>query len=277
MIVDSQMHVWAANTPERPWPPGAHAHRDEPFGPDDALREMDRVGVDRCVLIPPRVEGGRHDLAIDAAERHPDRFAVIVQLPLTAGDAGAKQLEELHTHPAVLGARAMFSRDAVGYLEDGTADWLFETAVRLGIPVLASCPGRQHLIGKLAEKYPQLPITICHFGLPTNLRDNEIAQPVADLLALAQFPNIAVKASSLPAFVTDPYPFRSLFPHIKAVVEAYGARRVFWGSDVTRVAVDYAEQKSMFVDEMDFLSQADLELIMGKAICDWFGWPVAGA
>ena len=171
----------------------------------------------------------------------------------------------------------MFSRDAVGYLEDGTADWLFETAVRLGMPVLASCPGRQHLIGKLAEKYPQMPITVCHFGLPTDLRDNEIAQPCggpAGTRAVPEYRGQGELAAGF--FVTDPYPFRSLFPHIKAVVEAFGARRVFWGSDVTRVAVDYAEQKSMFVDEMDFLLQADLELIMGRAICDWFGWSGAG-
>ena len=33
MIVDSQLHIWAADTPERPWPPGqaARAHQPTPL------------------------------------------------------------------------------------------------------------------------------------------------------------------------------------------------------------------------------------------------------
>lgn len=29
----------------------------------------------------------------------------------------------------------------------------------------------------------------------------------------------------------------------------------------------------MFTEELPFLTRRDLELIMGKAICDWLGWP----
>ena len=32
MIVDSQIHVWKASTPERPWNPGAQPQMPEPFG-----------------------------------------------------------------------------------------------------------------------------------------------------------------------------------------------------------------------------------------------------
>jgi L-fuconolactonase len=49
LIVDAQVHIWAAETPERPWPPGgrARAHRKVPFSKDDLLREMTAVGVAR--------------------------------------------------------------------------------------------------------------------------------------------------------------------------------------------------------------------------------------
>ena len=30
-IVDSQVHLWGADTPERPWPPGRAAQAQQPY------------------------------------------------------------------------------------------------------------------------------------------------------------------------------------------------------------------------------------------------------
>ena len=71
-IVDAQVHIWGADTPERPWPPGqAHrAHRPQPFSKDDLLAAMAAAGVDRAVIVPPSWEGDRNDLALAAAQAH---------------------------------------------------------------------------------------------------------------------------------------------------------------------------------------------------------------
>ena len=57
LIVDAQVHIWAANTPERPWPARHAPHRPMPFSQADLLREMDAAGVQRAVLVPPSWEG----------------------------------------------------------------------------------------------------------------------------------------------------------------------------------------------------------------------------
>ena len=75
-IVDAQVHVWGANTPERPWPARAEPHR-APLGKEELLAEMDKAGVDGVVIVPPSWEGDRNDLAIDAAKSHPDRFCIM--------------------------------------------------------------------------------------------------------------------------------------------------------------------------------------------------------
>ena len=67
MIVDSQVHIWAADTPERPWPPitdptQSRPHKPEPITTDDMLREMKLAGVDRAVIAPPVWEGVRTHL-----------------------------------------------------------------------------------------------------------------------------------------------------------------------------------------------------------------------
>jgi predicted TIM-barrel fold metal-dependent hydrolase len=83
LIVDTQVHIWAADTPERPWPKRHQPHRAEPFGKDELLREMGKAGVDRAIIVPPSWEGERNDLALAAAAAHPDRFAVMGRLDQT--------------------------------------------------------------------------------------------------------------------------------------------------------------------------------------------------
>jgi len=83
---------------------------------------------------------------------------------------------------------------------------------------------------------------------------------------------VTVKATGLPGNASDGYPFVSLHAHIRRVVEAFGAHRVFWGSDVTRLRCTYREAVTMFTHELDFLSEDDLEWVMGRAMSDWIGW-----
>ena len=59
LVVDAQIHLWAADTRDRPWPPdGAQrAHKPYPVGKDMALAAMKEAGVDRAVIVPPSWEG----------------------------------------------------------------------------------------------------------------------------------------------------------------------------------------------------------------------------
>src|SRR5438874_12896501 len=58
LIVDAQVHIWGANTPERPWPAGRSSpHRPQPFSKDDLLQEMNAAEVARVVIVPPSWEG----------------------------------------------------------------------------------------------------------------------------------------------------------------------------------------------------------------------------
>src|SRR5438067_5416435 len=84
LIVDAQVHIWGDDTPERPWPASGRSrpHRPQPFSKDDLLREMDAAGIARVVIVPPSWEGDRNDLALEAAQLHPDRFAVMGRPPL---------------------------------------------------------------------------------------------------------------------------------------------------------------------------------------------------
>jgi hypothetical protein len=56
--------------------------------------------------------------------------------------------------------------------------------------------------------------------------------------------------------------------------DAYGPRRLFWGSDLTRLPCSYRVCVSLFTEELKWLSAHDVEWIMGRALCEWLDWPI---
>src|SRR5216683_7309104 len=83
-IVDAQVHLWKANTPDRPWPPNTVPQLPQPFGYDQLLPMMDEAGVERVVIVPPSWEGDRIDYALEAHAKHPTRFGIMGRIPLAS-------------------------------------------------------------------------------------------------------------------------------------------------------------------------------------------------
>ena len=275
-IIDAQVHIWKAPSDERPWIPGGidYAHfGGEPFSASDVLAEMDRAGVERTLLVSPSWEGYRNDAVLEAATEHSDRFGAIVRVDLRERDLD--QLVAWKADPRVLGARILFAMHTESWLRDGLADWFWPVAEEIGLNIMVFAPYQYAGIRAIAERYPKLRLALCHLSMDIALRDDEIAPQVDQVLTLAELPNIAVKASSLPSYVTDDYPFRSLHGHLERIVTAFGRERVFWGSDLSRLRCSYKELVDLFVKELTFLDDEDRTWIMGKAIVEWFGWDAA--
>ncbi len=247
-VIDAQVHIWGAETPERPWPPegAALAHRPTPLGKDKLLREMDVAGVERAIIVPPSREGDRNDRAMEAALLHPERFAVMT-----------------------------FHRGAYRtWLTGGTANWFWAAAERVGIAVMVFAPGLLPHSAAVAARHPDLRLVLDHLALSGDSKDAALGPALKPVLALAQYPNVAVKATSLPSYVTDAYPSPSLHTHIRHVVEAYGPHRVFWGTDLTRLRGFYRQAVTLFTEELDYLSDIDTTWIMGRGLAEWLGWPL---
>jgi L-fuconolactonase len=273
-VIDSQVHIWAADRPDRPWIEGgaSYAHRG-PTGVlsgDELLGEMAAVGVDRALLISPTWEGTRNDLVLEESEKHPDQFKTIVRFAIDQPDA--EQLAAWGADSRILGTRLVFLRHSADWLEDGTADWVWPVLESIGMPAMVYAPGQTAAVRRLAEKYPSLRLTLSHLNLSPELRDDAIRPGVAETLELADLPNVSVMASSLPCFTTQQYPFTNVHEAIQRVVGAYGAERVFWGSDLSRIPCSYPDAVNLFTKELDFLSPEQLRLVMGDALGEWFGW-----
>lgn len=273
-VTDAQVHIWADERPDRPWPAEgrARAHRFPAFTEADLLREMDEAGVARAVLVPPSFEGDRNDVATAAARAHPDRLTVMARFDPLAADART-QYAQLRATPGVRGFRMTYHRPhmAAG-LTAPDAQWFFAALAADAVPVMIYAPGQRAALRELATRHPGLRVIVDTLGLTLDLRDDEIDAPLRDLLTLADCPDVAVKATALPAHVSDAYPFKTLGPRLRRVVDAFGMRRVFWASDLTRVPHPYRDIVD-FPADLGVFGDDELTWLMGRGIATWLDWP----
>jgi len=278
LIVDSQVHIWGANTPERPWPGRAHAQREIPLGHEELLREMDAAGVDRVVIVPPSWEGDRNDLAFAAVQAHPDRFAIMGRFNPEAPDARTA-IKSWMQQRGMLGMRFSFHIPVLQQpLIDGKFDWVWSEAEKLGIRLMILVP--QHMvqtIDAIAGRHPALKIVMDHMALSSGKPEEETFRNFDKLLTIAKRPNVAVKASALPCYLKEQYPFTKLQTYVKRAYETFGPKRLFWGSDLSRSPVPYRQHIDMWLKDAPWVKAADQEWILGRGICEWLGWKLPRA
>ena len=116
-----------------------------------------------------------------------------------------------------------------------------------------------------------------HFALHGSERNEDAFRHFDNLLALARWPNVAVKASALPFFATDGYPYRRMHPFLRRAYDAFGPKRMFWGTDLSRLPCSYRQAITMFTEEIAWFTSEDKEWIMGRGLCEWLGWKLPAA
>jgi predicted TIM-barrel fold metal-dependent hydrolase len=274
LIVDSQIHMWPPNTPERPWVAGARPQLPEPMTIERVVPMIDAAGVDRVVIVPPTLEGKRVDYGQEAARRFPGRFATMGHVALD-DPTEARRLAGLRDQPAVLGVRLNIAGAQAAWLTDGTADWLWGAAEKARVPVMFLTTGQTALFAPIAERHPALTLIIDHLGISSEtVRNKGIPEAVAASASLAKYQNVSVKLSSIPLFSNEPYPFRDMTDHIRRLFDAFGPQRCHWGTDVTNsfAKASYRERVTHFTETLAFLTEDDKDWVMGRAILQRLRW-----
>ena len=268
IVVDGQVHIWSGGKP------GNANHRQvEKFTADDLLKEMDAGGVDAALIHPPTSwDPNANEMAVEAAKKHPNRLAILGNFPLDKPEsrqlvAGWKQ------RPGMLGFRFTFLQPHMkSWPTDGTMDWLWPAAEKAGTPIALLCADFLPTVAQVAQKHPGLKLIIDHLGRPGGSKGASAWANVADVTALAKYPNVAMKATGAPGYSSESYPFRDIHDHLKRLYDAFGPQRFFWGTDITRMPCTWKQCVTLFTEELPWLKGRDLELVMGRAVCDWLGW-----
>ena len=269
-IVDAQIHLWGSGLPSN------MAHRQvTSFTVEDALKLMDAAGVDAAVIHPPDWDSNSTELALQAVRQFPRRFAVLGAFPLNQPD-NLILVNSWRSQPGMLGLRYLFLREPMrSWLTDGTLDWLWAAAERASVPIAMLATDSLSHIGRIAERHPGLRLTIDHLGGRggnTTLKDDAAMEHIPELIKLARYGNVAVKATGAPGYCSGSYPFRSMHPYLRQIYDAFGPARMFWGTDITKMPCSWRQCVTMFTEELPWLPERDKNLVMGQAVCSWWGW-----
>ena len=272
LIVDCQIHLWQNAKMS------VHHRQIPTYSVDDALAEMASAGVDCAVIHPPSTLGEAVNvLAVEAARLYPDKFCVLGHFDLESPDR-----ENIVAHwrerPGMLGFRFTFNQPhQKAWWTDGSLDWFWAACEKAGLPIgLLAGSGNMVALAKIAGRHPRLKLHIDHLGRwggeSGPRKDDAAFADLGEMLALAKFPNVAVKMSGAPSCSSQPYPYKNIHGYLQQIIETFGPDRCFWGTDITRMPCSYRQCVTMFTEELPWLKGRDLERVMGGAFVDWLGW-----
>ena len=276
--IDSQVHSYERNRPERPWI-GTLRGPEEVTG-DDMVAAMDAVGVDGALLVSP-YSMYRYDAsyALEVHQKHPGRFGLIRPFD-PQSEAIADEVAEWAATPGVVGARIMLTYGSFEG-DDPGLNQILAAGAQAGIPVNVMGSGKLPIVRELARRNPETQIVIDHVGL---VQPHEPPAPpdtfadLADVVSLAELDNVAIKISGACTLSHEPFPYTDIWAPLRKIFDAFGFDRCMWGTDWTR-AIDLLtyEQGVEAFRVTDQLSDSERSTLMGGALTKIYKWsPEAG-
>lgn len=268
-IIDPHVHVWI-NDPAFPWPAENANPPAEDRTAEMLLELMGANGVEKTVLVQVIHYRWDNRYIADVIRRYPDKFMAVGRIDPedpAAPDHLSKWVEEDGIH----GVRISPSVEASGdWFAGPLMDPLFSRAQQLGVPLLLlTRPPRLTDLIPLLERHPDLDVVIDHMAdvHPDDAEGRKL------LTGLAAFPRVYVKISHTWSISSESYPWADTHGLVQDVYQAFGARRIMWGTDwpVCLDRAEYPQPQSAVRNEMSFISPEDLEWVMGKTVLQL--WP----
>ena len=282
MIIDSQVHAYERDPPGRPW--AAVLTGPDAVTGDDMVAAMDAVGVDGALLVSAFTMY-RYDAsyALSVQKAHPGRFGVIK--PIDANDPGvADTIADWAGMDGTVAIRIMMAGDTSTDPDDPGVNRALAAAAKHGLPVNPLCWDSLQQTTKLAAKNPDTMLVIDHLGIrqpfeppaPTDPPTDSFAA-LPDLLALAQYDNVAVKISGACTLSHDAYPYNDIWDPLCRIFDAFGFERCLWGTDWTRaVKLLTYEQGVQPFRLTDRISDNDRAALMGQSLQRIYNWSPSG-
>jgi predicted TIM-barrel fold metal-dependent hydrolase len=210
------------------------------------------------------------------ALRYPERFGYLVRFDRNDPDLDSL-IASVKNTPQRLALRVVpWTPEGFALFEQGADEPIFAAAQKYGVPVFVLLPGRTKLLLPYLHKFPDVPVIIDHCGVNISVGPAP-ADPFTgfdEVLALAQYPNVALKWCHAPRLSSQPYPYPDLMPVLLKVVEAFGPQRVMWASDHTQSKKHHSWAESLYyIRDSAELSASDKEWILGQSVRTILKWP----
>ena len=271
--IDSQVHAYERNRPERPWV-GFLRGPDQVTG-DDMVAAMDAVAVDGALLVSP-FSLYRYDASyvLEVYAKHPGKFGLIKPFD-PRSETVSDEIAEWAATPGVVGVRLMLTAEPYEADHPGINSILAASG-QAGVPVNVMGSGELPLLLELARRHPDTQVVIDHVGLVQPQEPPAPPEPFADLanvLSLAECDNVAIKISGACTLAQQPFPYPDIWEPLAKVFDAFGFDRCMWGTDWTRALniLTYEQGVESF-RVTNSLSDSERSTLMGGTLAKIYNW-----
>lgn len=237
-----------------------HRAIDRAFEPRDLEPLLARAGITRTVIVQSAANDADTDYLFELCDPVDWVGGVVAWVPLDDPDTAAARLRALRTRPKLRGIRHLIHQEPDPH-------WILGASVQLGLELLveaelvlelpAEFPNHLEDVPELARRHPGLTIVVDHLAKPPA---DAAALPVwrEQLAAAADQPNVLAKVSGLDTGVDVP-------TAVAAAVEAFGARRLMFGSDwpVSLLTAGYEETVGRTISAIRDAAGDDAGAILG--------------
>ena len=273
-IIDSQVHAYEANTPQRPW--DTVPNWPEHVTGDEMIAAMDAVGVDGAIFVSS-FSMYRYDAsyAVEVQRAHPDRLAIVKPVDPDDPDV-ADVIADWKNTPGTVAIRIFMRKEERRDPEDPGLDRILRAAVKHDFPVNILFWDNIEAGTAVIDRHPNARFVVDHLAILQPRTPPAPLEPRAGLpkdLDLAKRENAVIKVSGACTLSREPYPFDDIWDPLARVFDAWGFDRCLWGTDWTRAhaVVSYEQGVRPFV-ETDRITADEREMLMGGSCAKVYRW-----
>jgi L-fuconolactonase len=269
-IIDIHPHIISDN--EMRYPPAplfgkrSDWSQERPCTVDTLIAAMDAAGVAKAAVVHSSTTYGfDNNYVVDGCNQYTGRLAAVGSVDMIADDVPAVIMGWVDK--GLAGLRIFTGGSTKDFdpseLDNPKSFLAWEKLAELGLPMcIQTGPIGLPQVALLAKKFPKVNIILDHLGRPDVLDGAPYAN-ASSLFALAEIPNIYLKLT--PRIFDDVKKGKAsaetFFPR---VVEAFGAKRMAWGSNFPTSPGTLSEILVTARAGLTCLSEEDQSWIFGK-------------
>ena len=275
MIIDTHIHLFAADLDSFPYHPEGSYQPSTPSTLEDYVPAMDEAGIAGAVLVHAEPYLDDHRYTLHCLQNEPRLKATCLYAPHDSeGPEKMKALVELAGPGQIVAFRIHAYREGgIPDLNSPSLRALWGAAVDLGLAVqLHFVPKYAIAFAELIRNFPGSTVIIDHLGRP----GQGTAVEYEGVLALAEFDRTFLKLSAVASASSEPWPHRDVAPLVKRLVDRFGSSRVIYGGGYSpgTTGEDYTKGYRLVSELLGHLPATDKELILGKNAKELFGFEV---
>jgi L-fuconolactonase len=273
MIIDSHQHFWNYEPKKHEWIDDNMAIIRKDFTPNDLKLVYKENNIDGCVAVQADQTLEETDFLIDLASKNNFIKGIVGWVDLRAENI-EDVLEKYRKPKIVKGFR---------HIVQGEADpnFLLRPNFSKGISLLEKhnftydilvFPHQLGSVLNFVKKFPNQKFVLDHIAKPY-IKDGYFEGWATMMTAIGKHENVSCKMSGM---VTEAdyntWTPEQIHPYMNTVLEAFGTKRVLFGSDwpVCLVAGNYSKIKKLTTDFISQFSQIEQNSIMGNNAIEFY-------